>query len=272
MSLSSFLAIRDVWDKVKPLRAKLPRKIASRLQVKPRSDRYSMVGTAFDYLLCFELQRRAPHAVAERWVAEQALDSKRARAVLDHARVALSTHLQSKDPTRAQLAELAAHAIHLAKLEVIYREGRFDPLFEQAESEDIDDLLSMLDIVPFKSLLHSEVVLLNPNFKESSQLVGGADTDLIAGDLMVDFKVSAKDEMSVRDLDQLLGYYLLARNQRRLDSTFPEINRVALYFCRHGYLWVVDTTTWTEHPDFTAIEKWFYERAREDERRRTEDA
>src|SRR4051794_1407009 len=74
MSLTSFLKMRDVADKVKPLRPKLPRKIDVPLRIEPRSNRYPMVGTAFDYLLRFELHRRAPHAVTERWIAERAPD------------------------------------------------------------------------------------------------------------------------------------------------------------------------------------------------------
>lgn len=42
------------------------------IKVKPRSKRYSLVGTAFDYLLRFELQRRAPHAISRPWIAKAA--------------------------------------------------------------------------------------------------------------------------------------------------------------------------------------------------------
>ncbi|HLQ26261.1 MAG TPA: hypothetical protein VK138_10330 [Acidiferrobacterales bacterium] len=74
MSLTSFLDMPEVTAKIKPLRPKLPRKIAAPLKAEPRSNRYMLVGTAFDYFLRFELQRRAPHAIAERWVAEHAPD------------------------------------------------------------------------------------------------------------------------------------------------------------------------------------------------------
>src|SRR5262245_9435099 len=74
MSLTRFLERPEVVAKVKPLRPKLSRTIAAPLRAQPRSSRYPMVGTAFDYLLRFELQRRAPHAVAESWVAEAVPD------------------------------------------------------------------------------------------------------------------------------------------------------------------------------------------------------
>lgn len=69
MSLTSFLDLPEVVAKVKPLRPKPPRKIDAPLRAQPRSNRYTMIGTAFDYLLRFELQRRAPHAVVSRWIS-----------------------------------------------------------------------------------------------------------------------------------------------------------------------------------------------------------
>jgi hypothetical protein len=292
MSLTHFLEMPDVTARLKTLRPKVPRKISAPLQVEPRSNRSSMVGTAFDYLLRFELQRRAPHAVAQTWIAESAADTlwkktdnggvvlwdelytachlspqeagRRAHAIVGNAKTALGAHLQTKTPKRTELANLAAHAIRLAKLDPVFRARRpLEPDFEAADSEDVEDLLAMLAIVPFDSLLQSKVVLLNPNFRESSELVGGADTDLIAGDILVDLKVRKKGEVAVRDLDQLLGYYLLARNQHRLDHEFPEIRRAALYFCRHGHLWVLDVSTWVAHPEFAQIENWFFKRAKE---------
>ena len=74
MSLTGLIAAPDVRNKLKPLRPKLPRKIRVPLKVEPRSKSYMVVGKAFDYLLRFELQRRAPHTVAKKWVAEYAPD------------------------------------------------------------------------------------------------------------------------------------------------------------------------------------------------------
>jgi len=128
----------------------------------------------------------------------------------------------------------------------------------------VDDLLGLLAVVPFDSLIDHKVMMLNPTFKETSQLIdGGADADLISGDMLVDFKTTKKGEMSAADLNQLFGYYLLARHQRQIDSTFPTINRLAFYFCRHGHLWIQNTTTWTAHPQFAEIEEWFFQRAKE---------
>lgn len=290
MSLTSFLNIPEVRAKLKPLRPKQPRKIAAPLKVEPRSNRYAMVGTAFDYLLRFELQRLAPHAVTEPWVAEQVPDhiysdpytwwnvevngvrsadperdlpelSKRTRKIVEDAKVAVADYLKLRKPKPAECANLAFHAIRLAKLDTVFRADKLDPSFEAADPEDVEDLVALLVIVPFDTLLHDKILFLNPTFGQASKLVGGADADLITGDMLVDFKTIKTGEMKAEYLDQLLGYFLLARRHRQIDPTFPEIDRLALYFCRYGYLWSVDATTWTNHPQFAEVEKWFFERA-----------
>ena len=293
MSLTSFVGMPDVKAKLKPLRPKLPRKLSAPLKVEPRSNRYMLVGTAFDYLLRFELQRRAPHAISEPWVAESAPEiiwrktdsgsvgmdllieadpeqylppeqvAERARVLLENAKAAVAAYFKLKAPTAAKQAELAAHAIRLAKLDSVYRAWRLEPGFEEASSEDVQDLVDLLAIVPFDDLLHDKVLLLNPTFRQTSHMVGGADTDLIAADLLVDFKTTKKGEIEVGNLDQILGYLLLARKQCSVDPTFPVINRLGLYYCRHGYLWSLEASTWTSHPEFPEIEQWFFQRADE---------
>lgn len=292
MSLTGFLNMPDVKAKLKPLRPKLSRKIAAPLKVKPRSNRSPMVGTAFDYLLRFELQRRAPHSVTEPWIAEQVPGfiysdpytwwnvevngvrsadpehdlpelSKHTRKIVEEAKVAVADYLKLRKPNPAKCADLAFHAIRLAKLDAVIRAVQLDPSFEAADPEDVEDLLGLLAVVPFDALLHEKILLLNPTFGQASRLVGGADADLISGDMLVDFKTIKAGEMKAEYLDQLLGYLLLARRRRQVEPTFPEINRLALYFCRHGHLWPVEATVWSDNPLFLEIEDWFFKRAKE---------
>jgi hypothetical protein len=175
----------------------------------------------------------------------------------------VAAYIESKVPDRPKQTELAGHAIRLAKLDSVCRSRRLNPRFEEADPQDVLDLLDMRAIVPFDKLLHPTVLLLNPNFGDSSRLVRGADADLISGDLLVDFKATKKDAIEVRDLDQILGYYLLARHQRRQDATTPMIGRLGIYYCRHGYLWTQNTDVWPDNPQFPEIEEWFISRAKE---------
>jgi hypothetical protein len=260
-----------------------------------------LLGTAFDYLLRFELQRRAPHAISRRLVAESVPDriwqkgtyihlskddkgvvslggmhgdpyeleelakevAERTRKVVEKAKAAIAAYLKTKEPDRSTQAALAGHAIRLAKLEDFVRSYRFDNSFEDADPEDVEELIDLLAVVPWDDLLHDKVLLLNPTFGESSSLVGGADADLIQGDTLIDFKTIKTAEVKPEYLNQLLGYLLLDRNQRRTDQTFPEIKRLALYFTRHGHVWVQDVTFWTSNPDFPELERWFFDHAKE---------
>jgi hypothetical protein len=294
--LTSFIAIPDVRARLKTLRPSFPRRISVPLKVRARTKHFMIVGTAFDYLLRFELQRRAPHASVSRLVAEDApaviwnkqgtrqtwidlpgavLDdltdpgkasremAARAQIVVEQARAAIAAFLPNHAPGESDVAELAAHAIRLAKLDDLYRASRFDPTFAEADPDDIRDLVALLAAAPFDALFHSEIILLNPTFGDSSVLVGGADADLITGDLLIDFKTRMDAKIEAEDLDQLLGYFLLARRQTHTDSTFPAVRRVGIYFCRHGHLWTADANNWLRHPQFPETEDWFFARARE---------
>jgi hypothetical protein len=183
---------------------------------------------------------------------------------VETARTAVDAYRSIKSPTRAEQAVVATHAIRLARLDDVFRAWQLDETtFEEPAPEDVEDLFDMLAIVPFDSLLDDKVLLLNPTFGETSRLVGGADCDIITGDMLVDLKTTKQDTMQAPALDQLLGYFLLARHHKQLNPSFPEINRLGLYFCRHGYLWGLDATTWTEQPAFPEVELWFFQRAQE---------
>jgi hypothetical protein len=296
MSVKRFIGLPQVKAKFKPLRPKLPRKIDAPLKVAPRTEHYKVVGTAFDYLLRFEIQRRAPHARAETWVAESAPGciwgpgyylhlpsdsgpegsgtheqmeaaremSGRMRAIVENAQAAVAAYIKSRSPTPPEQADLASHAIRLAKLDDVSRALRPDLTFENADPEDVQDLLGLLAIVPWGELVHDKVPLLNPTFGESSALVGGTDADLIAGDTLIDFKTTKAGEVTAESLDQLLAYLLLARNEQRSDPAFPEIRRLALYFCRHGHVWVQEESLWTSHPAFPELEQWFCDHAKDE--------
>ena len=45
------------------------------------------------------------------------------------------------------------------------------------------------------------------------------------------------------------------------DANFGGHQSLALYFCRHGHLWVEDTTTWADNAQFSEVEDWFFKRA-----------
>ncbi len=281
MSLTSFLAMPDVKAKLKPFRPPPPRKIGAPIKVAYRAkDHPTAIGTAFDYLMRFELERRAPHLANEhgQWIAENAprlikranlsggnpteIEVK-AATTLTHARELWRAHIGNKNPSRADMESLASYTVRLAKLDSVFRALYLPSHYDNVDSESVAELLDLLAIIPWHELVRSEI-LLNPTFPASNH-VGGADGDLITGDMLVDFKTVSKDIHNTDSFDQLLGYYLLANHypgDTHQIISFPKINRVAIYYSRHGHLWSLDTSFWTEQCGFPELKEWFYSHAK----------
>lgn len=295
MSLTSFIKLPDVRARLKALRPDLPRTIPIPLLAPPRSNRHSTVGTAFDYLLRFEIERRRPRSTSRHgWVAEHAprllrqaasgnmalkvLDpgggpptqsppggfTRAARHVqrrLDESRERFRSYVDSVSPSGLEQERAAECALLLAKLDMVLRAHCYDPAFEAADPADVADLSAMLALTPFDLLAPSVAIKLNPGFGEAAFMVGGADADLIVGDLLVDLKTSSQPRVNAEDLDQLLGYLLLARRARRGDRRVPLVRRLGAYYARFAHPVILDAGCWTEHPLFRETERWFFERA-----------
>lgn len=291
MSLTTFLKRPEVTAILKPLRPKFPRNLKAELKAPPGSDRHALVGTAFDYLLRFELQRRLSDAVVRRWAAEDAellvglvpdqlppgdlreapdFDpgdiEDRVQTVLKDAREGVDEYVRASDPSTSQRIRAVTEALFLAKLDAVARRNFLDPRFDDSRDllrdEDVDDLLRLLEIAPCDHLIRPGRLFLNPDFGNASTALGGADADIIADDRLIEIKVVTKSEVTVEILDQLLGYFLLARRHRAETSTFPSIEHVGIYFARHAHLWTMAVSQWTGRPDFAKTEDSFWSLAR----------
>ena len=56
-------------------------------------------------------------------------------------------------------------------------------------------------------------------------MVGGADADLIAGDLLIDIKTTTKKAMNPTELDQFFGYFCWLGTSGRRTRTFRHTAR-----------------------------------------------
>ena len=284
--------IREIRQGLASARPSVKRQLGYKLLVEPRSNRYGLVGTAFDYLLRFEIQRLAPHASIKRWTAEAAVEkiwcddgsssfgldlfhgvepdlylppeevARRGKTIIESAKSDLADYVASESPAESITVDLAKHTIRLAHLDSFYRSTRLDRNFEVAHSEDADDLVAMLKVVPWGELVDDSLMYLNPDFGGSSMLVKGADADLISGETLIDIKSVKNARLEAKYLDQLFGYFILARHERSTDRKFPEIGKMGLYFSRYGRVWKADTELWTSFPEFKETEQWFLEEAR----------
>jgi hypothetical protein len=73
ISLHAFLSQKHIRARMKEFRPDEPRVIDAPIRTEPRSARFALIGSSFDYLLRFEIARRVP-AVEERWIADHVAD------------------------------------------------------------------------------------------------------------------------------------------------------------------------------------------------------
>ncbi len=301
MSLTSLLeSHRDVAKRLAALvdPSTLPPKVTSVPLAPPRTQNYRLVGTAFDYLLRFEIKRRYPHAVTQDWVAEASLDllheepvrvSKdgRVRATIlqlaggkpldpeTHARLRARAEQLVADAKAAVreftkraspdgVEDLAAHAFRLARLDGVFRGGRVDPAMAEVDGEDVHDLLELLRIVPFNAFdpyLRTSPLLLNPTFGTYSHAVGGADADIVSGGLLLDVKTTKYPDFAREHIAQIVGYAILAERHRAEDPSFPPIREIGFYFARHGALRTIPYAPIRKDPDFPGAVKALFDAA-----------
>ena len=70
MSLTTFLKNRDVKEEFAQQFPKPRFSLKKEILAPPITKHYSLVGTAFDYLMRFYLKHLNPDAITKRWVAE----------------------------------------------------------------------------------------------------------------------------------------------------------------------------------------------------------
>jgi len=73
MSLISFIKIPEVRRKFAETFPKQPFKLDAKIVAPPLTKNYSLVGTAFDYLMRFYIEYLNPKSITKKWVAELAI-------------------------------------------------------------------------------------------------------------------------------------------------------------------------------------------------------
>ena len=216
---------------------------AKMVAVPPSNENRPAIGTAFDYLVRFWLERRHPGAERGPWIAENgvlileesaASDpryaglARAARESLTYAKSEHRAYVRTGDPTDG----LMRAALELAELDVVYRARVTVGVGKKAREEDISDLRALWAVMEDGGLKGLRAPLsLNPEFGNASDLVGGADADIVADGDLIEIKTVKSPSFKRRYFDQLVGYALL----RRLAGG-PDFGRIGVYFSRHGRL------------------------------------
>lgn len=286
MSLSSMIYYYPKIRHGLKARVVRPKLIFDRsVQAQPLTANYQIVGTAFDYLLRFFLERVNGHAQTRRWVAESGVERigtpghsydldrdvlstkmsrrhREAEAYLSDAKYQHRVYLKSGVVTD----ELLMAALRLAYLDVA---RRFDPdsvnwtRLKSPDPKDAEDLRTLLALAEKQpSFKKFRLCALNPTFGAASKLVHGADADLVLDGCLIDIKTTKSPYLDHRDFYQLISYYLLygfdGIHYANSKTTGHEINSLAIYFSRFGYLWKFSVDEALPPDTLPDIAKWFF--------------
>jgi len=294
MSLTSFLKNKDIKER---FRQEFPRpefKLKKETLAPPVTRRYSLVGTAFDYLMRFYLKHINPDAVTTRWVAESWLralawkipdlelifydkgeyeifpgcierlpkDVKRligtCEQIIEQAKMVYSCYLVSGEMTD----EVIRSALLLAQLDPIFRSGYVDENLGTIDEGDVIDLRNLISIVNPELFKAKKLCVLNPTFGEASRLVGGADADLLIDDALIEIKTTKTLKLDRNYLNQLIGYYVLFKIDGIDDTPFePKIERLGIYYSRYGELYTFPVQAIIDEDRLPSFIEWFKERA-----------
>lgn len=269
MSLSTFVERKDVKEY---LRLNVPKpwfQVKAEIKAPPLTTAYGWAGTSVDYLLRFYLQKLNTCARESGWVAEESLAIlersrvaptalKRARSIVVKARKLHRAYLKGKACAQKPSEALVRAAIDLAQLDLVKRIGRLELLpIDDAMVKDVSNMLALVQADDFRA---KRTCVLNPTFGAASELVGGADGDLVLDGTLIDIKVNKNLEMGRDIFNQLFGYYCLACIGG-IDGCRGKITSVAVYFARFGILHRLPVDSFVEARCLPGHLKWFKETA-----------
>lgn len=273
-SLTSFLEDNaDVRARFLAQFTKPEFRVKTPLLAPHRTKDHSLAGTAFDYLLRFYIQKLNPAAKTGDWVPEAALDDlcassdaatcKKATMLFEQAKQRHRQFLRSSQ--RRPPRDLIESSVDLANLDVIFRAGIVDPrIFKRPRKALVDDLECMLALVRPRFFRAEKRCILNPTFGTASELVAGADADLMVDNMLIDVKTSKHLRFDREIFNQVIGYYVLSCIGGVCNWRRAKIKHLAVYYARYGLLHRIPVANCLTGGSMLTFLGWFRRRARLD--------
>ena len=222
--------------------------------------RWSLIGTAFDYLVRMSLSS-FDGGNFEPNIAQKALSNylrdrkvevdndgifgpiKFSQEDLDNRSKDDEQHQENFSKSCIEVARaikendiltMAMNSLSFARLDTFFRiggwAGSWDDEWASKETDqiDVEELVRLHELWAESFRIPEGELNYNPSFN-SSGLVGGADADIIVGRIIIDWKVVNNPRREMRKyLAQMIGYSLLSHLDGKPLETFT------LYFARHG--------------------------------------
>jgi hypothetical protein len=248
--------------------------LTGEMDAPPRTENYSTIGTAFDYLFRFYFQHRYPETTEESWLAESVISrfkdsgsitsfegkNRRKRTIYNIIKQQLNEarqYYQEFLKTGIFKDDLLRSTILMAQLDCIGRSSYYPPELGIYQLEDVEDLKALTDLLNLNPSTRKIKCYPNPTFGEGTRLMFGADADFIIDDTLIEIKTIIRLELSRRTLNQLIGYYVLSLIGGVADNKNARpIKRISVYFARHGQIWDVSIEELGSKEKFEEFKDW----------------
>lgn len=157
---------------------------------------------------------------------------------------------------------LIKSALFLARLGINYRVGIIDQNLGNENEMNIKDIRQLMAVLKDEYFQVDNHCIINPTFGDGSQLVQGADGDLIIDDTLIDIKVTKNLAVERIHLNQTIGYYIFSLiGGVNDDKDFKPIKNIGLYFARHGVLWKISLSVLADEKTILEFKDWFIDYA-----------
>lgn len=288
MSLVTLLRETHIKNEFKKF-VKTPRNFdtSRKILVNPyHNNSPSLIGTAFDYLFRFVLQKRFSSSCSQPWIAEKSLE-----ILKDYDSPVYSLAFKRVAEAKDRLIDfcntglmnnyLIESSVFLARLDGVYRNGTdlVKEVLIEADKNIIKELREFMFILPKEEFVTNKFCYLNPSFGAGSWLVGNADADLIIDDCLIDLKTSKHLRLD-EHFHQLIGYYILLRlggvydeNSDAVVDYFREkcaIEYLGIYFARYAYFFKANISELIDIKMLPNFVRWFVDEAARDDKEKIE--
>ena len=215
------------------------------------------LGVAFDYLVRFGLANRYD-AVAQPTKAEWAagMGEDWGRNSLDDLEAVHGAVEEVREGTRADRLDKSTGeaGIVLAAYELLYRSQRPETVDVPPRRDEVAELMRLFEIVPWDEFQPTERLMLNPGFGEGSEVLGGADADIVLDDVVIEIKTVSNKKPNLEMIRQAVCYALLANrfglNREKMSAG---IDQIGFYLARSGSLLTCALSDCVDPEDHDAV-------------------
>ena len=238
------------------------------LLVQPNTKHYGLVGTAFDYLFRFYLERNnKTYNEPNIWISEKAIELLRHNRKVYKVGYKIINDVKKLSrefiKTGKLSDELIRQTLRMSYIDPILRAGTgIEYIGLDADKADIEDIRKQYYLIDKKLFTSKEICLLNPSFGEASRLVGGADADFLIDDKLIDIKTTKNLEFRLNDFCQIIGYFLLHKISGIDEDKSIKINQLGIYYSRYGYLFSFNIADIISNKSLDSFTKYFENRIR----------